>query len=145
MIPSHPLADSGRAAQRLVGNPPPNPEHPLQCFLNQSAADPCRVMSHPRERGTGAAGSRAGSDAMPLGWAPNMHVNACPTVRVQSNAEGRVNDRAHEPADHLRCSPRCVFIFNADLNLTSLFLADTLHKSVHFQQPVLTCTTSTRH
>lgn len=33
---------------------------------------------------------------MPLGWAPNMHVNTRPTMRVQT-----VSDAPHEPADHL--------------------------------------------
>lgn len=88
MICTPPPADSGcpmsgyARLRDLWVNPPPSPPkktHPLQCFLNQTAADPRRVMSHPRGRGTGAAGSRAGSDAMPLGRAPNTHVN---TVHV---------------------------------------------------------------
>lgn len=88
MICTPPPADSGcpmsgyTRLRDLWVNPPPSPPkkpHPLQCFLNQTAADPRRVMSHPRGRGTGAAGSRAGSDAMTLGRAPNTHVN---TVHV---------------------------------------------------------------
>lgn len=75
-----------------MGNPSPSPvhpKHPPRRFLNQIAADPRRVMSHPREWGAGAAGERAASDAMPLGWAPNMHVNTRPAMRVPAPSERR--------------------------------------------------------
>lgn len=68
------------------------PTEPPRCLLHQIAADPRRVMSHPRERGNGSAGEWAATDALPLGWVLNMYVNTHPAIRVwKHSVEG------HEP------------------------------------------------
>lgn len=138
-----PPADSGcpkfgyaRLRDLWVIPPPPlpPPKHPLQCFLNQIAADPRRVMSPPENGERAQRGGWAGSDAMPPGLGTkhackySSH-HACPTQRNES----RVSDTHHTSMQiiSLCCSPRCtsgvdwsVFcFFDSDLILTSLFLS----------------------